>query len=69
MIYEGQDPPVHDPRFTEIIEDDLDELRVICPSCRHTVTPYERTGGDENGIYKWLECPDCYEDVTDAEEL
>ncbi len=61
------DPPSEDPKFSEIIEDD--ELRVICPSCRHTVEPYERKGADENGVYIWLECPDCYEDITDAEEI
>lgn len=64
--FRAQDSHLDPPDEPEIQDD---ELRVICPSCRHTVEPYERKGADENGVYIWLECPDCYEDITDAEEI
>jgi hypothetical protein len=64
------DPPNYpeDSTFFDPEDEDTSENRISCPSCRHFVEPNVRRGGDENGFYRWLECPDCYEDITDSEE-
>ena len=50
-------------------EPDVEEVRVTCSSCRHTVEPTARKMGDENGFFWILECPDCYWDITGEVEL
>ena len=67
ITFTWEDRRMNEDRLAEIEDEDTSELRINCPSCRHFVEPNVRMGGDENGFYRWLECPDCYEDITDSE--
>jgi len=68
MKFTWADKRMNEDSIAQQIEDeDTSELRINCPSCRHLVEPNVRMGGDENGFYRWLECPDCYADITDSE--
>lgn len=51
MIYEGQDPPVHDPRFIGEGQEEVEEELDPCPECG------SQKPEDDDGY-----CPDCGHD-------